>query len=223
MAEAARRPQAVRGDFLETRMRSFTTTAAISAAAAVLIAFVLPTTAIAQASAPPAPCAKPEYRQFDFWRGDWEVLGGPDGDRIVGHNRISAVSGGCALHEHWRAASGGEGHSLNVYDRDRGRWTQFWIGADGGVLRLEGGLRADGAMAMEGVQATPRGPQRQRIVWTPRANGSVEQRWETSDDDGAQWRTIFLGVYRRRSADGCRPQTTQGATEAAPCEGIAPE
>jgi hypothetical protein len=172
---------------------------------AILIALLLsPMIATAQTPAPPAPpspCVGPEYRQFDFWLGDWDVLGGPEGDRVVGRNRIERVSGGCALHEQWTAAAGGDGHSLNVYDRSSGRWTQFWVGADGGVLRLEGGLRDGGAMAMEGVRPTPRGAQRQRIVWTPRADGSVEQRWETSDDEGVQWRTVFLGVYRRRGPE----------------------
>ena len=150
-------------------------------------------------TAPPPPaCEAPEHRQFDFWLGEWDVIGGPQRDRIVGRNTIVRVAGGCALREHWVNAGGSDGHSLNVYDRASRRWTQFWVGADGVVLRLEGGLRADGAMAMEGALPNGKGGlQRQRIVWTPQPDGGVIQQWDTSDDDGATWQTAFVGAYRR--------------------------
>lgn len=158
--------------------------------------------ASAQGLPPPPACEAPEHRQFDFWLGEWEVTGGPKLDTIVGRNAIVRVASGCALREHWINSGGRDGHSLNVYDRDTKRWTQFWIGSDGVVLRLEGGLRDDGAMAMEGVLPDGQGGlQRQRIVWTPRDDGSVEQRWDTSDDDGAHWQLSFLGIYRRLRND----------------------
>lgn len=156
--------------------------------------------ALAQPLPPPA-CETPEYRQFDFWLGEWEVTGGPQLDRIVGHNTITRVASGCALREHWMNAGGSDGHSLNVYDREAQRWTQFWIGSDGVVLRLSGGLREDGAMAMEGTLPDGKGgAQRQRIVWTPKPDGSVVQQWDTSDD-GSRWQTSFVGVYRRKAAE----------------------
>ena len=151
---------------------------------------------------PPQPtCDGAEYRQLDFWIGEWDVFAGPEGTAIVGRNTITAVASGCALREHWVNAAGRDGHSLNGYDRETKAWTQFWIGSDGVILRLQGGLRADGAMSMEGVLPDGKGgQQRQRIVWTPLPDGRVEQRWDTSDDDGASWQTSFLGLYRRRPA-----------------------
>ncbi len=152
-------------------------------------------------AAPPPSCQDPVHRQFDFWIGEWDVFAGPEGTAIVGRNTITAVASGCALREHWVNAAGRDGHSLNGYDRETKAWTQFWIGSDGVILRLQGGLRADGAMSMEGVLPDGKGgQQRQRIVWTPLPDGRVEQRWDTSDDDGASWQTSFLGLYRRRPA-----------------------
>jgi hypothetical protein len=53
-------------------------------------------------------------------------------------------------------------------------------------------------MLLQGTLPGPTGgTQRQRIRWTPQADGSVVQQWETSDDDGANWGVVFRGVYRR--------------------------
>lgn len=167
----------------------------LTTATAVLIG----STTMTQAQTPPPPppaCTAAEHAQFDFWVGDW-IVTRPDTGAELGRNTIAKVSGGCALHEHWRGASGYSGHSLNAWDAARGQWTQHWIGADGVVLRLAGGLR-DGAMVLEGdLPGAGGGVQKQRITWTPAADGTVTQHWQVSDDEGATWTTSFLGVYRR--------------------------
>ena len=164
---------------------------------------------------PPPACTASEHRQFDFWVGDW-VVQHPQTGAEQGRNSITRESGGCALHEHWRGGRGFEGHSLNAYDRQRGKWMQVWVGADGTVLRLEGGLRK-GAMVLEGEQ--PRadgGIQRQRITWTPAADGSVSQHWQVSDDGGSSWSTSFLGIYRRagQAQDSGEPASGEGGASA---------
>lgn len=146
---------------------------------------------------PPPACEAPEHRQFDFWIGEWEVLGGTDGTQVLGHNTIAREAGGCALHEHWRGTRGFAGMSLNAFDPQDRKWHQFWVGGDGAILRLAGGLQGE-AMVMRGeLPAAGGGVQQQRITWTPRADGRVEQRWETSDDGGQTWNVSFLGVYAR--------------------------
>ena len=151
---------------------------------------------LASTPALPPACDEVEHHQFDFWIGSWEVRSS-DGSKLLGHNRIVREAGGCALHEHWRGASGLSGMSLNAWDGQRKRWTQFWVGGDGLILRLEGAL-ADGAMVMRGELPTASGGlQQQRITWTPREDKRVEQRWETSDDGGTTWVVSFLGVYAR--------------------------
>lgn len=158
--------------------------------------------AAAQTPVAPPTCDAPEHRQFDFWLGEWEVVPADGSGQALGRNTISRVAAGCALREHWVNARGLDGHSLNVYDRDARRWTQFWIGADGVILRLQGGLRVDGAMEMRGELPDGKGgTQRQRIVWIPETDGSVLQVWDVSDDDGTTWRNSFSGRYRRRPAD----------------------
>lgn len=150
-----------------------------------------------------AACPAPESQQFDFWLGEWIVVGAPgapNAGRTLGHNRITKVADGCGLSEQWRGASGMQGHSLNAWDAVGGRWRQFWVGGDGVVLQLSGGL-VDGRMHLEGTLPAAGGVQHQRIVWTPHPDGSVTQRWETSDDAGTSWQLAFLGVYRRIGDD----------------------
>ena len=157
------------------------------------ICLVVAVPAVASAQAPPPACESPEYRQFDFWLGYWEV-NNPTGD-VVGTNTITAVSGGCGVHERWEGAGGGVGESLNAYDRRTGSWHQTWVGGRGLVLRLEGGLQ-DGSMVLEGELMEGDGIL-QRITWTPSSDGSVRQHWETSEDGATTWTTAFDGTYRK--------------------------
>ena len=158
--------------------------------------------AAANAAAPaaqPLPCTDPAYRAFDFWLGDWEVRR-TDTGAVVGHNRIAAIEAGCGIEEQWTGASGVTGRSLNAYDATDGRWHQLWTSAAGYALRLSGGP-VDGAMVMEGEMRNPQSGavERQRIRWTPGADGSVRQQWEAQDAASGAWRTSFDGTYRRRA------------------------
>ena len=156
----------------------------------------------ASATPPPATgCSsmRNEHRQFDFWLGNWDVFN-PAG-ALAGHSRIEAVSEGCGISEHWQGSGGGGGGvSYNAWDPGSGHWHQFWVGnTSGDVLYLEGGFD-NGSMSMQGVRPNPASgkPQLQRITWTPNADGTVRQHWQTSDDDGASWQTSFDGSYRRK-------------------------
>jgi len=76
--------------------------------------------------APPKPCSAAEYRQFDFWLGEWNVFN-PDG-KPAGQSRIEQISGGCAILENWSSGGGAfTGKSLNIYDRNDKQWHQSWV------------------------------------------------------------------------------------------------
>lgn len=167
-------------------------------AGAALAVLAVPAAAAAQDA---APCSEPEYRQFDFWIGHWQVTN-PDGD-VVGTNTISPIVHGCGLRERWEGTQGGTGESVNAYDWRTRTWHQTWVGGRGMVLRLEGGL-SDGSIVLEGelVRSTDDGGTAlQRITWTPARDGSVRQHWESSEDDGETWSTVFDGTYRKIAPD----------------------
>jgi hypothetical protein len=141
---------------------------------------------IARAQQPNKACTDAAYRQFDFWLGDWDVLL-PDG-KPAGHNHIVSIAGGCGLEEQWTGAGGGTGRSLNTYDAAERRWRQFWVGGDGTVLQLAGGL-AGNVMTLENAA--------NRIRFTRNADRTVRQQWDASTDGGKTWKTVFDGKYVR--------------------------
>ena len=164
--------------------------------AAVLLLLCSAAPLLAQSAQIPAQCAAPEYRQFDFWVGDWDVTL-PDG-KTAGHNRIEPILGGCALRETWAGTGGLAGNSYNIYDSSRKLWHQTWVDGQGTLLQLEGHF-ANGRMVLEGESVDSTGATaRQRITWEPTGPGRVRQLWETSTDGGRTWTTAFDGRYRKR-------------------------
>jgi hypothetical protein len=157
---------------------------------------ILAFTALSTTSAMAAsPCEASAHRAFDFWLGEWQVHT-PDG-KLAGVNRISSEYNGCVLHERYDTNRGYSGESLNSYDAGRRVWHQTWVDTAGTLLVLEGGLR-NGSMVLEG-QTTAIDAQvtKHRITWTPNANGSVRQLWESTDAKG-QWSVAFDGMYTRK-------------------------
>jgi hypothetical protein len=155
----------------------------------------LVSSAMAQSPLPHV-CTAPEYRQFDFWIGNWEVQL-PDGKR-AGTNRIEPILDGCVLRESWAGAGGSNGASYNIYDRTRKRWHQTWVSDRGALLQLDGKLE-NGRMRLEGEALDSAGATvLHRITWERTAPGRVRQLWESSTDGGASWSVSFDGRYLKR-------------------------
>lgn len=142
---------------------------------------------------PMKPCNTPEFRQFDFWIGDWNVesVAAPG---TVSRNRITRINDGCTIREEYTTPYGYMGTSLNFYDATRKVWHQTWIDNQGGALFIEGGMQGK-SMVLSTV--TDPGTV-QRITWTPLDDGRVRQHWETTTDGGNTWTTAFDGTYTRR-------------------------
>ncbi|MES2296485.1 MAG: hypothetical protein V4582_05555 [Pseudomonadota bacterium] len=155
--------------------------------------------ASAQAAPPPPACQGPEYRQFDFWIGHWDVYG-PAGAK-VGENLIEPFANGCGLIENWTGGGGTTGKSLNMYDASDKQWHQAWVDSSGSRLLLDGHF-ADGKMVLGSNGPNPAKPGttlRQQITWSQAPDGSVRQLWQTSVDEGKTWSTAFDGKYVKRA------------------------
>jgi hypothetical protein len=145
---------------------------------------------------PPKACAAPEFRQFDFWLGDWKVTD-PKGN-VAGTNLITLEMDGCVLHEHWVGSKGGNGESFNIYDGATKQWHQTWVDNGGTLLSLIGGI-VDGRMVLSGPGQGPKGEAiTNRIAWEKLADGRVRQTWTVSSDGGKTWATSFDGYYSKK-------------------------
>lgn len=138
-------------------------------------------------------CDGPEYREFDFWVGEWVVENATGGQ--AGTNRIEQVLDGCAVHENWEGAGGSRGNSYSIYDARTGRWHQTWVDDQGRLLQLDGGLVA-GAMVLEGETPGANGSLiLHKVSWEAVDGDQVRQLWTISRDDGDTWNTVFDGIY----------------------------
>ena len=161
--------------------------------------FLLWTTA-ARAAAPEKHCTAPEYRQFDFWAGDWDVFDTKTGSREA-NARVDRILDGCVLREQYDGTNGSTGQSFNIYDPSRGVWRQIWVNNRGQLLFLEGKLEG-GELDFSGSQRTLEGKEEQvRGQWKP-VQGGVQETAQTSLDGGRTWTPWFDLTFRPAAATG---------------------
>ncbi|HWI19910.1 MAG TPA: DUF1579 family protein [Vicinamibacterales bacterium] len=170
-----------------------------------------------QPVAAPAPkpfdCTGPEYRQFDFWVGDWDVVPNPATRPANApppqpgvtrpRNTITKIQGGCVIHESWNDGRGGTGESYNVFDRVKQQWHQTWVDNIGGLHSYWGELK-NGSMVYIGE--VPLGPTQRvqgrrtlRVTFTPMGPNQMRQSAETLNSDGT-WTSGYDFLYTRRTA-----------------------
>ena len=75
----------------------------------------------------PCNCCSDQFRQFDFWIGEWNVYDSTEA--LLGTNIIDVIQDSCVLRENWNSArSAYTGTSYNFYDPVMGQWTQTRVG-----------------------------------------------------------------------------------------------
>jgi hypothetical protein len=145
--------------------------------------------------APPAtPCTAPEYRQFDFWVGEWsvQVANAPRGAPPAPSD-ITLEPGGCAVFENF---ANGAGLSINVFSPETGDWHQTFVFSNGQRQVLIGGLEGSN-MILTGSAPGPPGSF-DRWTWIPLSGGRVRQFQEFSTDGGQSVQIGFDGTYSPR-------------------------
>jgi len=138
------------------------------------------------------PCTTAEYRQFDFWVGDWDVQvqGQP-----AGHNLVTLEQDGCLLVEHWKASTGGQtGTSFNYYDVRDKKWHQLYLdnsGNAGAFPAMAGDLVGDKMILVTDPKVSPVS----RWTWYVVGPGKVRQMAEQSTDGQKTWSVIWDSIY----------------------------
>ena len=144
---------------------------------------------------PPANCASPEHRQFDFWVGRWEVFRS-DTNQKVAESLIEKLYGGCAVRENWMPIGGTGGGSLNSYRPGEGQWRQTWTDSGNNWNEYAGGMAGDDMM-LSGTSVNAAGLRVPvRITYRRGEGGSVLQIGEQSSDGGKSWQLLYHFTYR---------------------------
>jgi hypothetical protein len=140
-----------------------------------------------------APCTAAEYRQFDFWLGDWDAFENNSGDPVA-RTRVERLLDGCVLREDHQQTDGLNGQSFNIYDASRKIWHQSWVTNRGQLLVLEGKMEGD-EMVLIGVEQAEGKHTLVRGTWKP-VNGGVREIGVTSTDGGKSWKPWFDLTFR---------------------------
>ncbi len=148
----------------------------------------------AETSSKPASCAAPEYRQFDFWAGDWDAFDVGNPTTKAARTQVDRILDGCVLRENYDGADGHKGQSFSIYDASRKVWHQSWVTNRGELLVIEGKFEA-GEMVLSGVDHGRGGQPLVRGIWKP-VEAGVRETAETSIDGGKTWTPWFDLVFR---------------------------
>ena len=144
---------------------------------------------------PPASCATAEFRQFDFFAGDWDTYDVADPSKVVARNRVTVVLDGCAVREVYEQDDGLVGESLSIYDASRRRWHQSWVTNRGSLLLLNGGLEGERMVLTGPDRAADGAPTLLRGIWW-KDGADVREKAERSTDGGKTWTPVFDIVFR---------------------------
>lgn len=143
----------------------------------------------------PQDCSGPEFRQFDFKLGLFDVTA--EGGGAAGKSSVESVLGGCLLVEHWHSVADRYGRANMYYDRSEERWHLDFVTDEGETLYLTGRLEGD-AMVLVGQNDFDPFTGLHRMTWSPLPGGAVRQFWELSNDGGATWKVVFAARYAPR-------------------------
>jgi dienelactone hydrolase len=145
------------------------------------------------------PCANaPQYRQFDYWLGEWDVE--VRGQRTA-RSSIQLILDDCVIFENFWTIAGAPyaGKSFSVWDAHEKRWEQQYVDTNGGSRTWIGSLEGERLVFyLRGQGPTPATVN--RMTYTREGADRVRQLIEVSTDDGKTWTPGFDGLYIRRGS-----------------------
>jgi hypothetical protein len=142
------------------------------------------------------PCAsQPEYKQFDFWVGEWVVTS--EGQQVA-TSSIQRIVNNCIIFENYAQSDGYTGKSFNFFDATLKKWRQTWVDGTARVSEFAG-VYQDSAMRFEGESHLPDGTRiLRRMTLFNLGPDRVRQLSEASSDGGKTWRVTYDFIYTRR-------------------------
>jgi hypothetical protein len=156
-------------------------------------------TQLGAAPAPVSGCSAAEYRQLDFWLGDWDTFEPGSAGPSEARAHVDSILGGCAVHERYEQTDGLIGDSFLSYDAAQKRWQQTWVTNFGSLMVISGGFK-DGVLTLEGEMHTRAGKVlQQKITWKAEGKG-VRESSVMSKDGGKTWEPAFDVLFQKHAS-----------------------
>ena len=146
-------------------------------------------------------CQDPEFRQLDFWVGEWDLEWDlPSGDKGHGTNIITnSPFGDCVITENFDGAptQNFKGMSVSTFHKPAGVWRQTWVDDQGGYFALSGGVGADGIFSLDMTRLSEKSPYR-RMVWRDVTPDSLTWYWQGHSAEDTEWGDLWVIRYTRK-------------------------
>ena len=149
-----------------------------------------------------SPCSDLNFRQLDFWIGDWDVYG--KNDQKAGKSKITLIFDSCVILEEWESAAAQQnlvfkGKSFNSYNTVSKQWQQTWTDNTGNTTEFLRGVGSDGKVTYyaDKVAGADNKYFMRRLTFTKLSADKVRQFGERSDDQGVTWKDEYNLEYRR--------------------------
>ncbi|MEO7924780.1 MAG: hypothetical protein ABIR30_13945 [Chitinophagaceae bacterium] len=149
------------------------------------------------------PCSRPEYRQFDFWIGEWEAFDAKG--QKAGESKVSLILDSCIILEEWTSATVARGlryagKSFNTWNAATKQWQQTWVDNAGGSNEYLQGKFEDNKII---YRSSPFPFSKdtmaiRKMTFTNLNPLKLRQHGEISKDNGLSWTTEYDLEYRRR-------------------------
>jgi tetratricopeptide (TPR) repeat protein len=138
------------------------------------------------------PClAMTEYRQLDFWIGEWRVMDTKTG-MLAGSSKIDLILDDCVILENWQPTAGFAAKSFSLFDAKEKKWKQTYVTADGQLMEF-----INGQVVNEALQFTLKsGKDFRRMTFSKAGTDQVRQVGELSQD-GKMWSVEYDLTYNR--------------------------
>ena len=149
------------------------------------------------------PCSRPQFRQFDFWIGEWEAYGlnGKKG----GDSKISLILDSCIILEEWTGAGVQQGlryagKSFNTWNAALQQWQQTWVDNTGNTTAFTKGKFENNKIIFT-TDPFPFSKDTiavRRLTFFNLGADKVRQLGEITKDKGNTWATEYDLDYRRK-------------------------
>lgn len=138
------------------------------------------------------PCSSPEFNQFDFWLGKWDLF---YSDSMHATNQITKDLDGCVIFENFNDPKQQfKGKSWSVYNPAKQRWEQTWVDNQGAYITLTGAFEND-----KMTLSTAPGISQKRMIFYNVKESALDWVWESTTDSGRTWKQLWKIHYTRLS------------------------